>query len=175
MKKAFSLIELMIVIVIIGVVYTLAIGNFQKIGEESSRVTLETLKEYLQKFPHDESVKFLCLDACSGCDVFVDGEKQTELEGKFDKFLDKSVKVYRYNFLQGVFEQQKEVYFNKDNVEEDVCFSYSIDKKGVGEQVFIEFGGLVYDFSTFLTPVGIYKSLQEAIDAKEKLIQEVLR
>ncbi len=58
MKKAFSLIELLIVIVIIGVVYTLAIGQFQKIGEESSNITLENLKEKLQSFKQKKVLSF---------------------------------------------------------------------------------------------------------------------
>ncbi|WP_415396559.1 prepilin-type N-terminal cleavage/methylation domain-containing protein [Sulfurimonas sp. CS5] len=171
MKKAFSLIELMIVIVIIGVVYTLSINKFQKIGEEPANISLKGLKEYLQKFPHSNNVKLLCLDDCSSCDVFADNEKQASL----NDFLDKSVKIYRYDFSYGILKQKKEVYFNKDNVEKDLCFSYTVDKKGVGEQVFVEFKGLVYDFSNYLAPVSVYTSLQEAIDAKEKLTQEVLR
>ncbi|MFA6196192.1 MAG: prepilin-type N-terminal cleavage/methylation domain-containing protein [Sulfurimonas sp.] len=171
MRKAFSLIELLIVIVIIGVVYTLAVGNFQKIGEASTKVKLENLKEYLQTFPHAKDVKLLCLDDCSKCTVMADGEVQTTLED----FLDASVKVYDYNFFLGVSKHPQEIYFNKDSVEEKVCFSYSVDKKGLGEQVLIEFNGAVYDFSTYLTPVNVYKSLQEAMDAKEKLSQEVLR
>ena len=171
MRKAFSLIELLIVIVIIGVVYTLAVGNFQKIGEASTKVKLENLKGYLQKFPHAEKVKLLCLNDCSKCTVIADGEVQATL----DDFLDASVKVYDYNFFLGVSKHPQEIYFNKDSVEEKICFSYSVDRKGVGEQVLVEFGGAVYDFSTYLTPVGVYKSLQEAMNAKEKLSQEVLR
>lgn len=171
MKKAFSLIELMIVIIIIGVVYTLAIKTFQKIGEESLHVSLNDLKVYLQKFPHTQNVKLLCLDDCSSCDVLVDGKKQATL----NDFLDKSVKVYRYDFSYGALEQTKEVYFNKDNVEKNVCFSYTVDKKGIGEQVFVEYKGIVYDFSNYLAPVGIYPSLQKAVDAKKKLMQEILR
>lgn len=171
MRKAFSLIELMIVIVIIGVVYTLAITKFQKIGEESTHVNLKSLKAYLQKFPHTKNVKLLCLEDCSACDIFVDGKKQATL----NDFLDKSVKVYRYDFSYGAQEQTKEVYFNKDNVEKHVCFSYTVDKKGIGEQVFVEFKGIVYDFSNYLAPVGVYTSLQKAVDAKKQLTQEVLR
>jgi len=89
--------------------------------------------------------------------------------------LDAGVKVYRYEFFVGTFEQTNEVYFNQEGVEKDVCFSYEVDEKGVGEQVFIASRGLVYDFSTYFEDVGVYNSLQEAVDAKEKLIQEVLR
>ena len=112
MKKAFSLVELMIVVMIIGVVYTLVINKFQKVGEESTHVSLKSLKEYLQKFPHSQNVKLLCLEDRPSCDILVDGKKQATL----NDFLDKSVKVYRYDFSYGALEQPKEVYFNKDNV-----------------------------------------------------------
>jgi len=63
----------------------------------------------------------------------------------------------------------------EEEKQDDICFSYSIDKKGVGEQVFVEFKTKVYDFSTYLQSVGIYDSMQEAVEAKELLNQEVLR
>ena len=54
MKKAFSLIELLIVILIIGIIYTLSIGNFKKIKDSSEKkLTLKTLKEYLQSIERD--------------------------------------------------------------------------------------------------------------------------
>ena len=161
-KKAFSLIELLIVILIIGVVYTLSIGSFEKVKDESKKLTLQNLKEYLQALPYEKSAEILCLDDCSECELLVDGEKFKEL----DDFLDKSVKSYRYDFSYGMVELEKE---------DEICFSYSVDKKGVGQQVIVEFKDLFYDFSTYLSPVGIYSSLEEARDAKEQLTQEVLR
>ncbi len=164
MKKAFSLIELLIVILIIGIVYTLSIGNFNKVKDESYKLTFQGLKEYLQDIPHEKNVEFLCLDDCSVCDIYVDGEKFNEKD--IEDFLDKSIRVYRYDFSLGMTELEK------DN---DICFSYVIDRKGVGEQVLVEFKDKVYDFSTYLSSVPVYNSIGEATDAKEKLIQEVLR
>jgi len=171
LKKAFSLIELLIVILIIGIVYTLSVGNFKKIKDESTKLTLQNLKEYLQKFPHEKSVRLLCLDDCSSCDILVDGEKLKEIKG----LLDKSVRVYRYDFNLGMQDKSREVYFNSENVEEDVCFSYSVDKKGVGDQVIVEFKDKVYDFSIYLSSTPVYDSLEEVVEAKESLVQEVLR
>lgn len=174
-KKAFSLIELLIVIVIIGVVYTLAVGSFAKMGDASTQVTLKNLKEYLQSFEYEKSVKFLCFDDCSSCDIVVDGKINEEMKGSFDGFLDSSVKVFRYDFYQGMQEYTNEVYFNNENIEEAVCFSYTIDKKGIGEQVFVEFNKKVYDFSSYFGATPIYDSLSEVVDAKEMLNSEVLR
>ena len=153
-------------------VYTLSLGNLKKIGDDSSdKLTLDNLKEYLQGFVHDRSVKLLCLDNCLECTVFVDGIKVK----KIDSFLDSSVKIYRYEFYTGIHEKSQEVYFTTEDVEEDICFSYSIDKKGIGNQVIVEFKNKVYDFSTYLSSTPIYNSLDEAQEAKESLFRELLQ
>ena len=85
MKKAFSLIELMIVIVIMGVIYTLSVQSFSNKSEESKKVTLLNLKEYMQGLEHEKSVKLLCLDDCKSCDLFVDGEKKRVIEDFLDE------------------------------------------------------------------------------------------
>lgn len=162
MKKAFSLIELLIVIVIIGVVYTISIGNFEKVKQKSETLTLKNLKEYLQSLPYKKNAQLLCLDDCSKCEVLLDGERFKELEN----FLDSSVRSYRYDFSYGMIDAQKD---------DDICFSYAIDKKGVGQQLIVEYKDKFYDFTSYLSAVSVYESLQEATDVKEKLIQEVLR
>lgn len=171
MKKAFSLIELLIVIMIIGVVYTLSISSFAKLSDDSLNLSLVNLKEYLQKIPRAKSVKLLCLDDCSECDIFVDGVKSRGVEG----FLDRGVRIYRYEFAYGFTEVEKEVYFNIDDVEEDVCFSYEVDKNGVGEQVLVEFEDNFYDFSTYFSKTAVYHSMQDATEVREARISEVMR
>ena len=164
MKKAFSLIELLIVILIVGIVYTLSIGNFKKMKDDTKKLSLQDLKEYLQELPHEDSAKILCLDDCTTCDIFIDGKKYNK--NNIEIFLDKNVKTYRYDFSLGMVELEKNF---------EICFSYSVDKKGVGEQVFVEFKDKVYDFTAYLGSTPVYESIQEAVDAKEKINQEVLR
>ena len=172
-KTAFTLIELLIVILIIGIIYTLAVTNFQNISKSEQKLTLATLKSYLQSFPHTKSVRFLCLDDCSSCNILVDNEVIKELDGVFDNFIDDTIKVYRYSVLDGYVEKNQGVYFNSENMQEDICFSYSIDKNGIGEQVLVEFNEKFYDFSPYFTPSIIYNSIEDAREAKEKLNTEV--
>jgi len=160
---------------IMGVVYTLAVTNFQRVADEAQRVGLDTLRIYLQKLPHEKSVKFLCLDDCSSCRVLVDGKVVESLSNSFDGFLDESVRVYRYDISSGAQEITKEIYFNSEDVEESVCFSYTVDKEGVGDQVFIEFKNRVYDYTSYFSPIPVYDSVQDAVEAKERLFQEVGR
>lgn len=156
---------------IIGVVYTLAIGNFQKLSDESSKLTLENLKEYLHSIKHSKSVKLICLDDCSECDIYVDGNKSRTVED----FLDESVTVYRYELSYGAVEIEKELFFNIDDVEEDVCFSYEVDKNGVGNQVLVEFKEKVYDFSSYFTKTAVYNSIGDAVEAREDMAREVMQ
>ena len=165
MKKAFSLIELIIVVVIMGVVYMLAVHNLQNFKDPVTALSLQNLKVYLQKIPHTKSVELLCLDDCSSCDVLVDGEKDPNTTA-FDNFIDNSIKVYRYDFNLGFQEQGKKVYFNNENIEENICFSFSVDNKGVSEQVAVQFKDKVYDYTTYLSPTPVYGSLKELVDAK---------
>lgn len=149
-----------------GVVYTLAVNNFQNIKDPQTTLTLQNLKEYLHNIPHKKSVEILCLDDCSGCDIFIDGEKDPDIPS-IDDFIDDSIKVYRYDFYLGLQEQRKKVYFNEDNTEENVCFSLSVDQKGVSEQVLVKFKDKVYDYTTHLTPTPVYNSLEEFVNAKD--------
>lgn len=170
-KRAFSLIELLIVIMIVGVVYTLSVSNFSKLSEENFNLTLLNLKEYLLSIEHEKSVKLLCLDSCLSCDVLVDGVKHDTI----DEFLDSSVNVYRYEFSYGFIELEENVVFNIDGVEEAVCFSYEVDNNGVGDQVLVEFKNKFYDFSTYLSKTVEYSSMNDAVEAREELVSRVMK
>lgn len=167
--------ELLIVVVIMGVVYNLAVGSFQKIGEVKTPISLKNLKKYLSDFEYEKKIEFLCLDRCSSCDIYVDDKKNEEFHGKFDGFLDDTVKVYRYEYGLGAIRVEPKAYFNTEDVEEDVCFSYGLNKQGIGEQVLVEFKGNVYDFGPYFSKTLKYDSLDDAVSAKEALVHKVLR
>lgn len=170
-KRAFSLIELLIVIVIMGVVYTLAINNFSRLSDQSNNLSLANLKEYLSSLDFENEAKLVCLDDCSVCDIYLDGNKSKSIEG----LLDSSVKSYRYESSYGFVEQDPEVFFNKDGVEESVCFTFSVDNEGVADQVLVGYKENYYDMSTYLTPTQVYRTMGDAQEAKENLQNEVLQ
>ena len=157
-----------------GVVYTLAINNFKALKDGKTEINLKNLKKYMQNIEHKNSVELICLDDCSTCRVYVDGFVHEDISS-FDEFLDDSVEVYRYDFLLGFVEQSKKVYFNERDVEKDVCFSLSLDKKGVSDQIVVVFKDKVYDFTSFFDDLLVYDSLGELSDKKAKEIQEILQ
>ena len=162
----------MIVIVIMGVVYNLASSNLARLSKDNGKITLVNLKTYLQSLKHEKSVQLLCLDDCSDCDVYVDGVKTKTLNNLFK---DRDVIVYRYEFSYGYTAKEQDVYFNKEGVEENVCFSYIIDEEGVGEQVLVESQNKFYDYSSYMESTKVYTSLSDASSVRDDLIQKVLR
>ena len=154
-----------------GVVYTLAINNFSRLTNKSKSLSLENLKEYLNSLDYTKDARLLCLDDCSKCSIYLDGNKTKSI----NSFLDDSVKTYRYDSNYGFIQKEPEPFFNADGVEENVCFSYTLDNNKIGDQVLIAYKNKFYDMSTYLQNTPIYNSLQDAKDAKENLANAVLR
>lgn len=162
----------MIVIVIIGVVYTLAITKLQNFGEQKVEPNFATLKEYLMSYIKDgDSVRFLCLDDCSECSIYRDDKKIKDIKS----FFDASVEVYRYDFLQGAIQKKKDTFFNKENVQENVCFSLRVGKDSVADQVIVVYKEKAYDYSNYFSKVGVYDTLDDAIQEKRKVAQEIMQ
>lgn len=173
-KKAFSLIELLIVVLIVGIVYTLAISSFESLKKGDSKPSLLNLKTYLSKVQYKNEIKLLCLDECESCLVLVDGELNQELSEDFDDFLDSSVKTYFFNVNTGLQTKEDSVFFNSEGVAENICFSYSLDKKGVSDQIIVEYKDYAYDFTSYLNPTKKYASTEELVDEKQTIINKVL-
>ena len=162
MKKAFTLIELMIVIVIIGVVYTLALSKIKAPEEKTLKEpTLLTLKSYLLDFMGKaEKVSLVCDDECKKCTISQDGKKIKTIQS----FLENDVERYRYDFFLGAVALPQQ----------EGCFSFSVQKSGVSDQVFVLYKQKAYDYMNYFEKPKVYDSLEEAVAAKEK-IQEALQ
>ena len=162
----------MIVIVIIGVVYTLAITQLKSVDEKSFSPNFLNLKEYLLGFlaENGKSARLLCLDECQKCGVYVDGEKVQTIES----FFNEDVALYRYDFLEGMRRVDKGIYFDEEGAQQDVCFSLSVRKNGVAQQLFVLYEEKVYDYTSYFTKTQRYDSLEAAAQAQERLVQKVM-
>jgi len=175
MKHAFSLIELLIVVLIVGVIYTLSISNFENIKEGKVTRTLSNLKPYLHELKKTKKAEIICLDECESCQIYVDGAVDQNASEMFEEFLDEEVKSYRYDLNYGLVEVKKSVYFNEQGSDEEICFSLSVDKNGVSEQVIAEYKDIFYDYSPYFSKTKVYHSDSELTQVKEELYQEVVR
>jgi len=151
--------ELMVVIVIIGAVYALVVSKLQNVQKEKSLPTLSRLKSYVASFVKDgKKATLLCSEACKKCEVFRDGSKVADVES----FFDASIERYRYDFFMG------DVFLESQN-----CFEFSVDAKGVSDQVFVLYKGKVYDYTPYFDELHVYDSLGAFHTTKEQLVSEV--
>ncbi len=149
----------MIVIVIIGVVYTLVITKLDSVNDEKEQLSLKTLKSFMYKqIKEGKSAKLVCKDDCLTCKLYIDDQEIATI----DELIDNSIEVYKYSFSQGLIPQQF-----------DGCLVFEMERDRVSDQYIIAYKNKVYDYSEYFDMVKVYDSLQEFVSEKEKLIEEV--
>ena len=103
-RPAFSLIELMLVVVIIGIVYAMALSSFKAPEKEDiDSSSLRTLPQYLRKNFSLMDAKIVCFKPCGKCQLMVDGELNQD---SIDLFSSSDVTSYALD-VKG-FAQEKE-------------------------------------------------------------------
>lgn len=98
LRRAFSLIELMLVVVIIGIVYAMALSTFKPPEKkELETFSLTMLPQYLRQNFSLMDAKLVCFSPCGKCKMLVDGEW---MEDEVDLFPSSDVKSYELD-LEG--------------------------------------------------------------------------
>lgn len=165
LKKAFTLIELLIVVLIISIGYGLVVSNMTKPKLEA-QTTLLTLQKTLQKIKNTSlasNVKVECKgDDCENCKIFIDTEEQ---EDEISLFTDKP-KLFSFD---------KFGYLEEKNDNSGVCFSYNIYKNNSFDKMFLEHKEEFYIFYPFIKKTEKFTDFDEAkkmYDPKEILPTE---
>lgn len=170
-RKAFTLIELMLVVLIIGLVYSLALSSLQKVGKGEVKLSLENLETSLLEYHNNNHVEYVCIDRCERCYLFVDSKEIKTLES----VVNNDVRLYRFDVVYGSRELELPAYFNADNQEEQACFRYEIFADGSRTEMMVETDKKVVDFAGKYHKTTVYESLSDAISAKRELIESVQR
>lgn len=154
-----------------GTIYTLSVSGIKKMKQDEEILSLKNIKSYLLNLEHKKDVCVVCLEDDERCTIFLDGKKIKEIE----RFFDKDITLYRYDINYGYIEKEFDLFFNEDNAQEEVLFSYHIDKSGVGEQVLVEYEDNYYDLSSYFNKTVVYTSIEAAADAKKEIVRDVLK
>jgi hypothetical protein len=151
--------ELMIVVLIIGVVYTLVISKIHAPTSQDLTPSFKNLKSYLQSFSTTKAnVSFVCPKSYEKCFVEVNGKKKEDVKS----FFDESVAIFRYDYYQGFLRKNSNEFFR-----------FSVNKNGVTDQVAIRYKDKVYDYIDYFDAPKVYDSLSALNDVKSQMIQEV--
>ncbi len=170
MKKGFTLLELMLVILLMGIVYGLVINVFDRYKERAIDVALSNLEAYMKSFYHNNHVSLICLKQCHECLLFIDDKFNQNIT----PFITKETEIYRYDKDIGVRELDFTPYFREEGQEEEVCFRYDIHPDGSRTEMIVKEGKEVYDFPSYFGSVQKYTSLNEVIEQRNIAIQKVV-
>ena len=172
-KKAFTLIELLIVVVIIGVVYGLVIGSMKKLNNKEKHLDFKSLPKFVESFYQRNHVAFVCTDNCRECMLYVDGKPLK----KVDAFMrdERQLRFWHYDANIGVQELRFTPLFDEDEREFDVCFRYEMFEDGSSSEMIIETKKQSYLYRGPLSEVMSYPQLQDVEDALQKQREEVLQ
>jgi hypothetical protein len=140
---AFTLIELIIVVMIISMVGFLVFSEAVKQNKQPQELTPLTLKSILQnKFGTTEDMEFFCIAECKDCYIIKKGDI-LPYEGTVK--LGKDLEVYMVD-KDNRLEQIEEFGRVKDN---KICFRYSLYHNGTTQQVILSNSSGVYYLPTY--------------------------
>lgn len=169
MRKGFTLLELMLVVVLIGIVYGSVINVFQRYKDKAIDVSLISLEKYMQSFSHNNHVSLVCIKRCEECLLFVN----EEFNQNVTPFIENDIELYRYDKDTGVKKLEVMPYFRSDGKEEEACFRYDIYPDGSRTEMIVKNKTEVYAYPSYFGSVKKYESLDEAIEQQSKASRKV--
>ena len=169
MKKGFTLLELILVVMLMGIVYGSVINVFERYKAKTIDVDFMTLQKYMQDFAYNSHVSLVCIKACSECLMLVEGKFMQNVT----PFMDKELRLYRYNKESGVREFQPLPYFTAEGDEEEACFRYDLYPDGSRSEMIVKDGKEVYLFSSYFGSVQKLASLEKAVEYYSEMARKV--
>lgn len=169
MKKAFSLFELIVVIILIGIIYAVFLPKLSTVQKKNESLTLLNIKEYLLSLPYKNTLSLKCIEESYECYINIDGVIKNDLTIK-NLFKDKP-EVYSYD---KELERLEFARLELDTFEEfGVVFELSLNKDRKTQDVVVETTNGVYVFnSLYLKPVK-YEYINDVQNNFEDMITEV--
>ncbi len=170
MKRAFSLLELTVVILLLSVIYALFLPQINSVAnKKDSTITLNNLKEYLLLQEYKQELTFSCIEGNYDCYVHVDGVLIDRLTLK--QFFKNIPDVYSYD------KQMKRIEFEPlkfDTYEEfDVIFALKFNKKRRHKDLVIESDDGVFVFNSLFESVKRFEYLTEVVEDIQNIENEV--
>ncbi len=162
MKKSFTLIELIIVILLISIVYFLAFSSFSVKNEKEYKVDLENLKEFMFKnFTYEKNLSLVCIeDESKDCYIFIDDkmDKDIKISNLFTQIPD----VYNYNKDLTRYDFTK---IRLDDIEYEPFFELKIDSDKKHKDIVLDtLNEKVYLFSSISKNAELFNNTNEVID-----------
>jgi prepilin-type N-terminal cleavage/methylation domain-containing protein len=155
-QNAFSLLELMIVILIVSLSYLLVFSYMQKVEQKPKALTPLTLKSTLVQSGYLKGGgELFCLDKCQKCYLF-QNNKTTEYEEKLDLG---DLKIY----MLGQGDNPVQVEFGRYR-DHPVCLRFKLHSNGSSSEMIIEQNGKFFYLPASFGDAAAVKSIEEAAE-----------
>lgn len=169
-KKSFTIIEIIVVMVLIGLIYFFALNylNFDS-KKMDIKVSLASLPSYLiENFTYEKKIKLICVKEGKECFVLVDGKKN---ETVLTELFSEKPEVYSYfTSLERIV--YKDIFLDDTNYR--VCFEFEINPfLQVNDLIVDTLDAKVYLFKSIFKKPELFSSVDEVIDNLINLKYEV--
>jgi len=162
-RKAFTLFELMIVVVLIGVVYALVLSNFNT-KKKVHILKVSNIKEALLPFwSKGKRVDFYLYDRCKKSALFINETYQEEVEPDISHSEFANIEVYKPDY-RGESQKQEFTPIMIEKKLHKVCFKYTLFPNGSNSSFILKKEKLHYIFYPYFQDVNSCDDLNEAMD-----------
>mgnify|MGYP000349661831 CR=1 FL=1 len=146
-KKAFTLFELLVVVSLIGIVYSV-FNQKLTISAKNEHVSLDGVHHYAKNQTYQEVASLVCLveEIEEGCRFYLDHALQTQKFAFFKKF--DTIEVYKMA-PDGVFEVIEPESIVEDDVEERVLWRFDIFTNGGFEDFVLRRNDSYYLYNSY--------------------------
>jgi prepilin-type N-terminal cleavage/methylation domain-containing protein len=158
-SRGFTLFELLIVIILIGLIYGLFVSNLHNKETKSDALTLLNMKQTLLNQPFKKKSEIICLEPCKECRIYNDGEKSDA--DPFSLFKEHP-KVYQTDYYGRLQQQQQLPLANEENILQDVCFRFRVKNNKSSSHYIVEADKKFYVFYAYMRDVNVTTSLSKA-------------
>lgn len=155
-RHAFSLMELMLVVVIIGVVYAMALSSLKPPAKKDLEAfSLLTLPKYLRDNFALQDAKLVCFEPCGKCGVLVDGQWQ---EDEIELFDSTDVRSYTLD-LEGFAKDSEFAPHDIEDGYKQACFILHKQSNDAIEPIVLEEGDRFIYYKAAYEEVKSYETL----------------
>ncbi len=133
-RKAFTLIELMLVIVIMGIVATLVSSRLSSIADHTIILTPNTLKSYLSALNSTKRLELFCYDNCTQCDLW---EGDTKIRTSLTLESASPLSVHRFDRFGRLVAADVAIRSDVEGMRSG-CFKFSLTPDGISTPLILK-------------------------------------
>ena len=161
-KRAFTLFELMVVVMIIGIVYAVVLGRFNP-KEHIKIVQLDSLRDILtERHQEGQRLDLILYDGCKKAALFVNNIYQEKMDINLKPRLFEGVQTFKSD----PYGHARKIEFIPvviDDKLQPVCFQYTVYPNGSASNYIVVQKQHYYVFPPYFEDVNVTESMEEAL------------